>query len=155
MGFAVLPGSHGLIYFCDDRHSSLLGCFHTVTQEHFPLKLLRLVGTTKLAQRVHQIFCLPSGYKLGRMDALGQQPQIVKLKLPGQQPVFAALPAVYIHPEHIPQGGNIPVDGAALRFNPALVFQIVHHISGGDGVILVRVLQKVFGNIERFHFLVF
>lgn len=89
------------------------------------------------------------------MDALGQQPQIVELKLTGQQPVFPALSAFYIHPKHIPQGGNIPIDGAALRFNAALVFQIVHHIPGGNSVVLVGVLQKVFGNIERFHLLVF
>ncbi|MEI3311660.1 MAG: hypothetical protein V8R78_07785 [Evtepia gabavorous] len=78
------------------------------------MQLFRLVDTAKLADGLHKLLGLGCGYKLGRMDALGQQPQIFKFKLTGQQPIFAALSPGYVHTVHIAQGGYIPVYGAAL-----------------------------------------
>ena len=130
-------------------------CFHAVTKEHFSLQLFRLVDTAKLADGLHKLLGLGCGYKLGLMDALGQQPQIFKFKLTGQQPIFAALSPGYVHTVHITQGGNVAVDGAALGLNAALFPQIVHNIPGGDRVVFIGVFQKIFCHKKRFHLLIF
>ena len=128
-------------------------CFHAVTKEHFFLQFFRLVDTAKLADGLYKLLGLGRGYKFGCMYALSQQSQIFKFKLAGQQFIFSAPYSVYVHLIHITQGGNIPVDGTALHFNPTIFPQIVHNVPGSDRVVFIGIFQKVFRHKKRFHFL--
>ena len=84
MGLSVLLGSHSRIDNANSQQNVVAGRFHAVTEEHFFLQLFRLVDTAKLADGLYKLLGLGRRYKLGGVDTLSQQPQIVKFKLAGQ-----------------------------------------------------------------------
>lgn len=137
MGLAVTLLCHRLLNGADDVQRTLLRGFHAVAQEHLFSQKIALICATHLADALHHFLCLARRYEFGSVNTLSKDAKIIKIKAARLQAITAALSALNIHAENIPQRRNIAVYRMAFGYNAALRFQIIRNIPRRNRVVLV------------------
>ena len=127
----------------------------SIFYENLAVQKLRLMNAGQRLDLLDQRGCFLVGDELGGLDAVYQQFQLRKLKIPVGDivPAGAARACLYNIQAEVLKCFNVAVN--TLPFSRyALGIQKADDLIDGNGMIFVGILQEVFHDVERFEFLI-